>query len=255
MRINIAYGMTTDWFEYSYVAIASVLSNASDEDDYYFYIMANSFSQEAIDGFNKLKKIRSAEFEFITIDDSYFEGAIHDWLGVSSSYRLHLPSLVNEPKILYLDTDIIALKNIAELYETDISNYYLAAVEDKHGNLMKTRLKFAPEETFFNGGMQLLNLDKFREDGLEAIIMQKLREVLFYTDQDVINDVCRGKILSLPLKYNIMPVMSAYKTRKAEFLETLPNPVLVHFTAKPWKGAKCAHSDKWYFYKNIVDNL
>ena len=82
MRINIALGMTTDWFEYAQVTIASILDNASSEDDYYFYILSNQFEESAKDSFIRLNKIKPANFEFILIDDSYFDGAIHDWFFV-----------------------------------------------------------------------------------------------------------------------------------------------------------------------------
>ena len=255
MRINIALGMTPEWFEYAQVTIASVLTHSSQDDEYYFYIMANRFEEDDIEAFNRLKKMRSIEIEFLKIDDTFFEGAIHDWLGVSSSYRLILSSLVQESKILYLDSDIIARKDIAELYKTDISDYYLAAVEDKCSLMMKSRVNLAPHENFYNGGMQLINLDKFREDDLENVIMKTLRLSTFYTDQDVINDVCRKNILSLPIKYNLMPVLNAYKNRREEFLNDLKDPVLVHFTTKPWKGVNNMYVNEWFHYKNIVDRL
>ena len=100
-----------------------------------------------------------------------------------------------------------------------------------------------------------MNLDKFREDNLETIIMEKLRASSFYTDQDVINDVCRKNILSLPIKYNLMPVLNAYKNRREEFLNDLKDPVLVHFTTKPWKGVNNMYVNEWFHYKNIVDRL
>ena len=255
MRINIALGMTPNWFEYGKITIASILNHASESDEYYFYIMANNFEENDIAGFNKLQKLRQFKIEFIKIDDSYFDGAIHDWLGVSSSYRLRLSTLVKESKVLYLDSDIIAIQDVAELYKIDVTDYYLAAVEDKLSFVMKPRINMPPEGDYFNGGVQLINLDKFREDNLEQIIMQKLRESDSYTDQDVINDVCRDKILSLPLKFNLATTMHGYHSRREEFLETLKNPVLAHFTIKPWEESNDPFTKEWFDYKNIIENL
>ena len=255
MRINIALGMTNDWFEYARVTVYSILLHASADDDYYFYILSNNFNNEDKERFLKLKAIHPVEFEFLLIDDSYFDGAIHDWLGVSSSYRLRLSTLVNEPKILYLDSDIIALEDIKQLYSTDISDYYLAMVEDKCGNMMKRRVGLSDKEIFFNGGMQLINLDEFRKNDLENIIMNKLRKTSFYTDQDVINDICRGRILSLPLKYNIMQAFNGYQTRREEYETSIASPVLIHFTSKPWMGFVGEHTEEWHKYKKAVDSL
>ena len=251
--------MTQDWFDFARVTVGSILANARLEDEYHFYIMSNGFCEYDKKIFTSLIKMRpdlpTVEFEFLLIDDSYFEGAIHDWLGVSSSYRLRLASLVQESKILYLDSDIVANQDISTLYQTDVSNYYLAAVEDKCSNLMKSRVNLSDEEIFFNGGVQLINLDKFREDNLEEIIMKKLKSSSYYTDQDVINDVCRGKILSLPLKYNIMPCPENYNSRKDEFNSAIENPVLIHFTNKPWLGSNCKHANLWMHYKMMVNRI
>lgn len=255
MQINIALGITNTWFKYAQVTVASVLFNASSDDEYSFYIMANEFTEQDKENFRFLEKIYPAKFNFITMDDSYFDGAIHDWLGVSSSYRLRLASLVEESKILYLDADAIAMDDIAKLYKTDVSEYYLAAIEDKMGKYMKTRIKLGEDETFYNGGVQLINLDRFREDNLEEIIFKELRNSLFYTDQDVINLVCREKILSLPLKYNLMPIVSGYSDRRMEFLYSLKHPVILHYTHKPWKNDNVFMGEHWHNYKNKLDEL
>ena len=114
--------------------------------------------------------------------------------------------MVNENKILYLDSDIIVTKDISELYSTDVSDYYLAGVEDKLSHKMRDRVNLKDGEVYINSGVQLVNLAKFREDNIEPIIFETLRKKDTYTDQDVINDICRSKILQFPLKYNLMPL-------------------------------------------------
>lgn len=148
MRINIALGASRDWLSYSATTVASVLCKANEEDEYHFYIISDGFNTVEKNYFYSLNKIKVSEFNFIAIDNSEFDGAIHDWLGVSSSYRLKLSSLVNEGKILYLDSDIIALNDISNLYKHDISNYYLAAIEDKFSKFMKGRVKLDSNQTF-----------------------------------------------------------------------------------------------------------
>lgn len=255
-RINIAFGMTGDWLKYTSVTICSILSNAAKNDDYYFYIMCDWQGIELSSlqiFFDALDLIKPAEYIFLKMNNADFEGAIHDWLGVSSSYRLKLPSMIKEDKILYLDSDIIVTKNIADLYSVDVSDYYLAAVEDKLSDRMRTRVNLQEGETFINGGVQLLNLQKFRENNLEQTIFNKLREIPFYTDQDVINDVCRDKILQLPLKYNLMVLDSEeiYQSRRKEYEEAIKNPHIIHYTYKPWKLKVPLH-EQWEKYATIL---
>lgn len=251
MRINIALGASRDWLPYSATTVASVLCQANKDDEYHFYIISDGFNTVEKNYFYSLNEIKVSEFHFIEIDNSEFDGAIHDWLGVSSSYRLKLSSLVDEDKILYLDSDIIALKDISSLYNLDVSNYYLAAVEDKFSKFMKGRVKLDSNQTFFNGGVQLINLNAFRENKLEKIIFQKLRSNNYYTDQDVINDVCRDKIFSLPLKYNIV-LGGLYRGREIERNEAFENPVLWHFSVKPWVADDIEYKEDWDYFHSLV---
>ena len=119
---------------------------------------------------------------------------------------------------------------------------------------MKTRVNLGQNEIFFNGGMQLMNLKKFREDNLENKFLTKLRESTYYTDQDVVNDICRGKILRLHIKYNIMPV-DGYQEDGDEFLEAFRNPVLIHYTVKPWKNRNVLWYEAWNLYHEMNKGL
>lgn len=250
-RINIALTASEDWLKYSAITAASILKHAKQDDDYHFYIVCNKFSKKIKKIFYSLDNIKKAEYKFLTVDDSEFEGAIHDWLGVSASYRLKLSKLVDEDKILYLDSDIIAMQDISELYSKDISDYYLAAVEDKCNSMMKGRIGLNKEQTFFNSGLQLINLKMFRDENLEPIIFEKLRASTYYTDQDVINDVCRDKILSLPLKYNIVP-NGLYFEREEERDNAFKHPVLLHFEKKPWKNPEVEFAKEWLQYQELL---
>lgn len=254
MDIHIAFGATENWLKYTRVTITSILLNAKDCDDYTFYILCDNFSPQTIQFMERLYAVGNCELKFIKINNSFFDGAVNDWLGVSASYRLILSSLLpNLDKILYLDSDIIVNKNIAKLYDTDISNYYLAAVEDKNSNLMKKRIKLADSQTFINSGMQLLNLKKFREDNLEKLIFKKLKESSFYTDQDVINDVCRDKILQLPLRFNLM-ISDGYPTRRNEYEQALQQiPLIIHYTKKPWLEHNIPLRQYWDKYNNFLN--
>ena len=68
----------------------------------------------------------------------------------------------------------------------------------------------------------------------EEKMLTRLREINFYTDQDVMNDVCYGNIFSLPLKYNIVPVENLYGERQEEARDAMIAPVLLHYASKPW---------------------
>ena len=258
-KINIAFGATSDWLKYTYVTICSILSNGPDN-EYKFFIMSNLTKTEFEQNFEPVKQTlykisaNPFEYEYIEMDNSDFEKAVHDKrVGVSAYYRLKLPSKTNVDKIIYLDSDVVVLKDISELWNYDISDYLIGAVEDKYSGLMSCHANLNDDDTYFNSGVMLINLKKFRDLNMEEKIFNKLLENNNnYSDQDVLNDLCRNNILSLPLKYNLMLTRddpNAFPKRKDEYNNTLSAPFILHYAIKPWI-LPVQYSEYWMEYKN-----
>ena len=110
--------------------------------------------------------------------------------------RLLADKIENIPdKLLYLDIDMMAANDIAELYNTDITDYEYAAVKEKYGSIF-----IRPD--YINAGMLLLNMKKIKETGM----LRKSRELIktkkmLFADQDAIFRSTTKKKL-LPRKYN-----------------------------------------------------
>lgn len=98
-------------------------------------------------------------------------------------------------KILSLDMDTIVNENISELWDIDISNFYLAAVEEEA--LSKA------EGSYINMGVCMMNLAKLREDKKDDELIDALNTYWYrYKEQDCFNELCRGNVLVLPSDYN-----------------------------------------------------
>lgn len=110
--------------------------------------------------------------------------------------RLYSSELSDMPsKILYLDADTLAHDSIESLYNTDITNYEIAASKDYYGRVLKGR-------NYINSGVLLINMDKIKETKLfeKARAMCKEKR-MFLADQDAINK-CVTSILILDDKFN-----------------------------------------------------
>lgn len=118
-------------------------------------------------------------------------------------------------KLLYLDIDMLAQKDISILYNIDISNYEYAAVKEKYGSKI---IKY----DYINAGMLLLNIKKIKETRLleKARDMLKKRKLLF-ADQDAIYWNTISKLI-LPRIYN--------EQRKFNCKDT----VICHFAKRLW---------------------
>ena len=258
--INIAYAATQDWFEYTIISISSVLFNSKESDKYHFFILSDNFSEENKNAFYKLNKIKNSEFSFLKIDNSEFGGIFISDLGYATNYRLKLSSLTNEDKILYLDSDTIVLDDISELYNTDIEDYYIAAVKDKSWKAMRWRISNDETFVFINAGVVLMNLKLFRKMNLEDKMINYLQNNASnsHTDQDAINAVCINKIKYLPLKYNIMVGgFWAVSYEEKEYDDAIKSPKIAHFVIKPWndKYYSTPFSLDWVKYKERIEEI
>lgn len=98
-------------------------------------------------------------------------------------------------KVLYLDTDTVAFNDISGLYNTDLTDYELGAVEDYLGRWFK-------HIGYINSGVLLMNVKKIRETALFERTRQRCKSrKSWFPDQDAINSEMRY-VLMLPERYN-----------------------------------------------------
>ena len=130
----------------------------------------------------------------------------------STYYRLLLDKLLPDvSKCLYLDCDVVALDDVATLFDHDLGNRSAAAVRDpicglsgRFAQRHQRLLGFPYDGMYFCAGVILLNLDKLRVTGaLERAIGLDLGSFPL-VDQDALNTVLRGDVDLVPLRYDVL---------------------------------------------------
>ena len=130
-----------------------------------------------------------------------------------AQYRIWMEKVIpaNVTKIIYLDSDIIVNLDIAELWQVDLGDNVLAAVSEiENGTDLKKlfalcRDGFVKWEDYFNSGVLLINLKKFRDaknvmlDGLKFVSQHDDYQFL---DQDILNYCFTRQRIKLPVKFN-----------------------------------------------------
>lgn len=183
-------------------------------------------------------------------------------------YRLFLTTILPEDvdKVLYLDGDIIVRHPLAKLWNTDLTQYAVAAVMDSDAEdiLKYNQLRYSPSYGYFNAGVLLINLKYWREhhslDAFMDIIINHPERIRFH-DQDVLNIAFHDNKLDLPLTYNVQTSfmfpptdirIDYYKYEKA-LIEAIKDPVVLHFSfiPKPWTK-ECRHPYKQDFFKYLA---
>ena len=250
------------------VTMTSILENANKRTFYDFYLLIPSdFSSENKEKISKLQKKYSCKINYVDMG-SYFAGAPNKLVHTTnqSYYRLMLASIVPQyKKILYLDVDTVVNGDLSELYGIELGdNYYGGVCHPTYyfGNWSgHCKLLNIPDlHSYINAGVLLINLEKIREDNLEPLLINAVKNNYPAIDQDVINSVCYGKIKIIPFKFNVLIKTVGYiKDNKIteiykydEFLDAFKNPTIVHFAnpIKPWQDSTLLFANLWkkYFF-------
>ena len=106
--------------------------------------------------------------------------------------RLFLDLVDQVPdKMLYLDVDLLFCRDIALLYDVNISRYEYAAARDHYG-------KFLLNPNYINAGVLLFNMKMVRRTGLLVKARDLIRtKKMMFADQDAIyRSTTRKKMLS-----------------------------------------------------------
>lgn len=243
--MNIAVALNDKFMFPTKVMLHSLCRQASGP--IHLFLLYNELSDENRAELCRIIKGFGGEYSELFIDRQYFKNASLDnnpLYSIEIYYRIMLPYLTKEDKMLWLDADIILNGDIAELYDTDVSDCYLAAVidavEEKGGRgSIKTAMGMA-DRTYFNSGVLLLNNAKIRaevpqERFFDAI--EKYNGILKCPDQDILNCVLGGKCLMLPVRNNYQHHMD--RQCRAE------NGLVIHYIwKKPWNADYPGYLDK-----------
>ena len=203
---------------------------------------------------------------YLEVDDSLFRELDTGRLSIATYYRLLMTECIHVDKVLYLDVDLIVNASIDELYETDIDDVFAAAVVDAWtGTAYKKRLGMDEDADYFNAGVMLINLKKWREAHLFEQFLAKVRDknlVLSAHDQDILNLTFNGRWKPLPLKYNqyekqpdLNQEMLLRFFSKAELKEAREHPVIIHYIGgrKPWHyRTEHVHKALYWHYLNMT---
>jgi lipopolysaccharide biosynthesis glycosyltransferase len=221
------------------VMLHSLLTNKKSRNPIKIYVIDSNISIENKILLAKTTRIFKAKIYFKQIDPkSYSEFPTYHYVTRETYYRISIPDLFhNYDKVLYLDSDIIVNSDIAELWNTDISQYYLGAVEDPWVRDSDPRyhdLRMPRNSKYFNAGVLLINLKKWRSQGIKNKIIEFIKTYssnIKYCDQDALNAVLYDQWLSLDPKWNL-------QTPQFSDPNLIINPAIIHYTGggKPWNS-------------------
>ena len=195
--------------------IVSILENGASENIYKIYLLVSRQYLDMDKGvFAKLKeRYSNFDYQYLTVNEDLFANAAttNYHITVETYYRLVISDLLPEcDKCLYLDGDLLVQCDVAEIFNADMENNYLAAVKDigmqcgqgPYYTQHQEELGFDSMESYFNAGVLVFNLAQIRKDNMVPVFLKAIEKKYTIEDQDILNVTCKGRIRYLPIKYN-----------------------------------------------------
>lgn len=135
-------------------------------------------------------------------------------------------------KVLYLDADIICLRDFEEIFSIKNDKVICAVAED-NSMVKYAKKSFSFEgEKYFNSGMLMINTEDWQKNDISNKAIKLLNEFQYkYCDQDVLNKLLYNKTKFIDKKYNNIYHMAADTHTIDE------NTIFLHLSGsvKPWQ--------------------
>lgn len=251
--MNILFCSDNKYATHLAVVISSILDK---NDNINFYIFDFNINEENKDIILSIVKKSNSHAHFISIDlDNFynFPNTV-DYIPLVGYARLnatkYLPNNIN--KIIYLDIDLLVFESLKPLWNINLGSHFIGACFDSFieykTNKYKTNIGLDKHNYYFNSGVMLINLAKWREiDVLDESILwlEKFGDKILYQDQDILNGIFKDKVYYLDSRFNFMPTLFNRIKRRKELhtLEKTTMPIaIVHYCGpkKSWDSL-CTH--------------
>ncbi|WP_439427369.1 glycosyltransferase family 8 protein [Micromonospora sp. LA-10] len=196
---------------------------------------------------------RSGDVEVLRVPGELDELPLSSWRMMSSRisnaayYRLLLPDLVPHAvdRMLWLDSDVMCVGDLTELWRTDLGDALLGAAIDIGTptvgaatgvpGLDEKAGRIGRRSDYFNSGVLLMDLARCREAELSTRALDYIRAnsaTLRFAVQDAMNVAVDDRWLRLDARWNDMDF-----TRFEQDLGAVDRTRIIHFAGKkkPWQ--------------------
>lgn len=249
-----------NYMDFTRVAINSAKQTKCPASNYNFHVMtlgvseADTAALKALAGENvTVSVLPQEEVDLFYIRDTH--------VSKTSLLKYYIAKVLPQlDKVLYIDSDVLVLHDLNRIYNTDIAGKYLAAVKDPSWffeNMHVVELNLEERGFYFNSGVMLMNLKKFREDGLERKLEDYTNNNFrTYMDQDALNVVVGNDVVLLPFEANAMnfffehndlQTMGQFYGRNWQNYEDVFAPVtILHFASSKKPLGNVAPSNEFF---------
>lgn len=264
MNIHITCSTDVNYMQHCMAMLCSVLEN-NQKHDITIHLLHHLLPQSCQEALVEMCNRYDQEIMFYDVDVSKI-GSVHIThpdLSIATYYRLLLPSLLDESidRILYLDCDVIVLKDISELFQVNLDGFGVAAVKDScpYSNSHRMFIGLGLDSNYFCAGVLLINMKYWREHNSSEVMfdfLDKHSEELYFEDQDVLNYAFRNHWFQLSNKYGKSPMAIAImdgNQKCYDHTDYLFDASIIHYAThvKPWLDIRIPNDQYYWKYVKL----
>jgi len=294
-NIPVFFSSSNYFVPYFATMLLSLIEHISPQYNYDLFVLHTDIKKRNIKILLDMVKGRTnISLRFIDVTSLVNNKDLHEsgTVGIASFYRLTVATVFAAyEKILWLDSDMIVNRDVAELYQTDIHDHLLGAVIDATftgeycnrrittdyiDNIMK--LKYPLKQ--FQAGVILFNVPKFKMTFTETELLDFAElhssgeEKFWNADQDVLNVKCEGDVFFLDPKWNVIFDDCGYRIDAyisyapievfRAYIKSRENPYIIHYAGygKPWFEPEADFANEFWsiarkspFYEVILHRM
>ena len=274
--INVVYAADERFAEILSVSMESLLTHNKNVT---VWILNNGIKEESVEKLKRQAERHNSTIHFMPLKKlEHYAGrelSCQSKISLTAYFRLFMPQILplSVEKLLYLDCDTMVRKDLTDLWERKFDG--CAAVAEPTAPLMKEKIELKKSDYYFNSGVLLVDLKKWREEKIMEKFVDYMEEMdgdISFEDQGVINHVLKNEISILPFKYNVttqffdfgfdgfsMMKKDEVRYEREEVEAGLEDSTIVHFTnsfasERPWvKGCEHKYVNEWREYKDRTE--
>jgi lipopolysaccharide biosynthesis glycosyltransferase len=278
--LNIACAADDSFAMPMAVMLHSALKNISNEQQVHIFAIDGGIKESNKQKILKSLGNKSVVLSWIEAPDSLPDNLpiaknIQPHLNKSAYYRLMFARILPDEvsKLVYLDSDLVVLGDLNKLWEIEVADNYVMAVQDcgipfvssPYGIKKYKELSISSEQKYFNSGVLVMNITKWRSEDIDVKLFQyleKYREDVQHHDQEAMNAVFSGKWGEISPQWNQTPLLFGYSSwqespyQELDYSNAIHDPYIVHFAsnAKPWNSfEKHPRRDLFFDYLDMTD--
>jgi lipopolysaccharide biosynthesis glycosyltransferase len=263
--INIVTSCDNEYVQHTVVFLNSLFKKNQNTCRIFILVPDNFIHRRSLER-NLSSHVSDLEFLKINLPENASLKVSHH-VSVASYFRLFLDKLVpaTVSRVIYLDADILINGPLDELWASDLQEYIIAAVSDPIVSATPSlreeigkKLKLAPTSNYFNSGVLLIDLSRWRdarlgERALDFAINHP--DLITHWDQCALNHVVNGQFKELSKDWNFQTAHLRWAANRKCTLDSLREvdaAKIIHFVGsqKPWHY-RTNHPMKWLYWEYL----